>query len=364
MNKTITIQSYTALGWRDRGIVRQQLAETHAVARCIDAAAALPVPPMRLGVDRILAPYGLRVIDCGYKLHILDERLNRRRVSGSVWDGRKLIWRAPRVVDDIGPVGKLRDRPKIRCAHRSWRSAQQQINCRRDLPSQKPRDTDDPRAAEAFLLVRGRFASPAARRSTTMLMESINDATVKVRDSFPDAPPVPWKPGVHAWAVGEDIDLWRKPRRPCFLGPLNEHPAWRWIEDEAHVFAVNDTWERLVAAKVLEASKKPLVRPVIPPYDIYGAALRASAAVDLDPVIIFFEELRPFLRWLIWHHKQQMQVPFPVFAFTGPCRMLAPSAHVDPGRPGGSCCRWTAGGFKTCLLQCWRRVRKRAGEQM
>ena len=151
MNKTITIQSYTALGWRDRGIVRQQLAETHAVARCIDAAAALPVPPMRLGVDRILAPYGLRVIDCGYKLHILDERLNRRRVSGSVWDGRKLIWRAPRVVDDIGPVGKLRDRPKIRCAHRSWRSAQQQINCRRDLPSQKPRDTDDPRAAEAFL---------------------------------------------------------------------------------------------------------------------------------------------------------------------------------------------------------------------
>jgi len=322
MNKTITIQSYTALGWRDRGIVRQQLAETHAVARCIDAAAALPVPPMRLGVDRILAPYGLRVIDCGYKLHILDERLNRRRVSGSVWDGRKLIWRAPRVVDDIGPVGKLRDRPKIRCAHRSWRSAQQQINCRRDLPSQKPRDTDDPRAAEAFLLVRGRFASPAARRSTTMLMESINDATVKVRDSFPDAPPVPWKPGVHAWAVGEDIDLWRKPRRPCFLGPLNEHPAWRWIEDEAHVFAVNDTWERLVAAKVLEASKKPLVRPVIPPYDIYGAALRASAAVDLDPVIIFFEELRPFLRWLIWHHKQQMQVPFPVFAFTGPCRML------------------------------------------
>ena len=354
--KTITIQSYIALGWRDRGIVRQQLAETRAVAQCINVA----VPPMRLGVDRVLAPYGLRVIACGHKLHVLDERRERRRISGSVWDGRKLTWRAPRVVDDIGPVGKLRDRPKIRCAHRSWRSAQQQINSRRDLPSQKPRDTDDPRAAEAFLLLRGRLASPAAQRSTTMLMESINDAIVEARDSSPDAPAAPWKPGVHAWAVGEDIDLWRKPRRPCFLGPLNEHPAWRWIEEDAEVFAINDTWGKLVKEIVLKPkkNKKELVRPDIKPYDIYGA-LRASA-VDLGPVI---EELRPLLRWLIWHHKQQMQIPFPVFAFTGPYRMLDPSAHVDPGRPGGSCCRWTAGGFKTCLLQCWQRNR-RTGEQM
>jgi len=350
MNKTITIQSYTALGWRDRGIVRQQLAETHAVAQCINVA----VPPMRLGVDRVLAPYGLRVIACGHKLHVLDERRDRRRISGSVWDGRKLIWRAPRVVDDIGPVGKLRDRPKIRCAHRSWRSAQQQINSRRDLPSQKPRDTDDPRAAEAFLLVRGRLASPAAQRSTTMLLESFNDAIVEACDSSPDAPAAPWKPGVHAWAVGEDIDLWRKPRRPCFLGPLNEHPAWRWIEDDAEVFAINDTWGKLVKEIVLKPkkNKKELVRPDIEPYDIYRA-LRASA-VDLGPVI---EELRPLLRWLIWHHKQQMQIPFPKFAFTGPFRTLDPSAHVDPGRPGGSCCRWTAGGFKTCQLQCWQRSR-------
>ena len=59
--------------------------------------------------------------------------------------------------------------------------------------------------------------------------------------------------------------------------------------------------------------------------------------------------------WLLWweanRRRMQMQAKFPEFAVTGPCRRLEPAAHVDPGRPGGRCCR-----LKTCPLQCGRHL--------
>jgi hypothetical protein len=102
MNKAIrpsTITAYIAMGWRDRARERKRLAENAAHDGHWCKAA-----------DEALQPYGLRLFaneEDRRILHIHDELPNRRRVSGSVWDGRKMIWRKPTVEDYPHPLGKL-----------------------------------------------------------------------------------------------------------------------------------------------------------------------------------------------------------------------------------------------------------------
>ena len=318
------IPVYIEMGWRDRAQERKRRAENAAHDGHWPVAA-----------DNALAPYGLRLIpnDNGRVLHIHDERLNRRRVSGSVWDGRKMIWRKPTVGDYPYPLGKLTNGPKIRCAHRSWKSARRLISSRRDLPPPKPHDAYDTHAAEAFLAVRGHLANPAFKRTATILAGKVNADMVAMRDREVDALQKPWLP---CWW----LEYWsRIGSPPGFKGPLTAHPAWRWVGDEMRVFAkAAATWYELTIPWYAERfGTKPLAEPWI----------TKTKALPLDAVQEF--------AWLLWweanRRRMQMQAKFPEFAVTGPCRRLDPAAHVDPGRPGGRCCR-----LKTCPLQCGRHL--------
>jgi hypothetical protein len=87
----------------------------------------------RITIDTInvsLARYGLQFIANERVFHIHEDwpGIDRRRVSGSVWDGRKPLSDAPL----SGPLRSFdfrlqapRGQVKVRCAHRSWKSAEQ-----------------------------------------------------------------------------------------------------------------------------------------------------------------------------------------------------------------------------------------------
>ena len=118
-------KTYASLNWRDRA------AEVKLRAEGANDTLA--------GADAALIPYGIRIIN-ERGLHVYEEwpGLDRRKVSGSVWDGRKLIWRKPAIKTlwqiPMAPLrfDKLRNGPKIRCAHRTWKSAKQQVTASRE----------------------------------------------------------------------------------------------------------------------------------------------------------------------------------------------------------------------------------------
>jgi hypothetical protein len=324
MNKAIppsTIPAYIEMGWRDRAQERKRRAEN-----------AANDDHWHVAADKALAPYGLRLIPNGRVIHVHDERLNRRRVSGSVWDGRKMIWRKPTVGDYPHPLGKLTNGPKIRCAHRSWKSARQLICSRRDLPPPKPRDADDPHAAEAFLAARGHLANPTFKRAATILAGEVNAAIVEMRDLEVDAPQKPWVP---CWWS----EYWsRIGSPPGFKGPLTAHPAWRWIGDEMRVFGVASTWfELTIPWDAEKLGTKPLKEPW---------TTKAPPAVQEFAWILWWEANR---------RRAQMQLKFPPSSETGPGhrlndRVVAGDRGVCGWR-GERCCR-----LKTCPLQCGRHL--------
>jgi hypothetical protein len=70
------------------------------------------------------------------------------------------------------------------------------------------------------------------------------------------------------------------------------------------------------------------------------------------------EPFRAVARLLNWQinsrHREQMRIAWPKFAFHGECARIDRKTPLS-GDVGGQCCRWTAGGFKSCPLQCWSR---------
>jgi hypothetical protein len=118
--------TYGSLNWRDRAKERKRRAE-----ELNDTLAAYYgfYWHVRTG-DLALEPYSIRLIPNAPVFHIHEDwpGLDRRKVSGSVWDGRKPIWRRPSVRDYPHKLGKLTNGPKIRCAHKGgWKSAAQLV---------------------------------------------------------------------------------------------------------------------------------------------------------------------------------------------------------------------------------------------
>src|SRR5215472_14088242 len=85
--------TYGSLNWRDRAKERKRRAE-----ELNDTLAAYCrfYWRVRMG-DLALEPYGIRLVPNDRVVHIHEDwpGQDRRKVSGSVWDGRKLTWRRP-----------------------------------------------------------------------------------------------------------------------------------------------------------------------------------------------------------------------------------------------------------------------------
>ena len=107
--------TYGSLNWRDRAKERKRRAE-----ELNDTLAAYCRFYWRVRAsDLVLRRYGIRLIANDRVFHVYEDwpGLDRRKVSGSAWDGRKLIWRKPSVRDYPHKPGKLTNGPKVRCAH-------------------------------------------------------------------------------------------------------------------------------------------------------------------------------------------------------------------------------------------------------
>jgi hypothetical protein len=146
--------TYESLNWRDRTKERKRRAD-----ELNDTLAAYHRFYWRVRLaDLALSPYGIRLIPNDRVFHIYEEP-DRRKVSGSVGDGRKLIWRKPVVGDYPYPrPTKLRNGPKLpKCAHRNWKSAKQ-MSALYTKPVQ-PRGigrawTDDAAARDVLLMLK------------------------------------------------------------------------------------------------------------------------------------------------------------------------------------------------------------------
>jgi hypothetical protein len=150
---------YSSLNWRDRAKERKRRAE-----ELNDTLAAYHSCYWRVReADLALSPYGVRLVPNDRVFHIYEDwpGLDRRKVSGSVRDGRKLIWRRPEADRPLcrycstrweprtdgsriwwllpegqsacvhcrgcKAPGNLSLGPKLRCAHSSWKSARQMV---------------------------------------------------------------------------------------------------------------------------------------------------------------------------------------------------------------------------------------------
>jgi hypothetical protein len=111
-----TLRAYSNMGRREREHHRRHLAER---LNDTDAAAAENYWDVRIA-SLALEPYGIQLVPNDRVLHVFQEwpQWVRRKVSGSVWDGRKLIWRKPTVTTlwqiAMTPMAfKLSNGPKI-----------------------------------------------------------------------------------------------------------------------------------------------------------------------------------------------------------------------------------------------------------
>jgi hypothetical protein len=289
------LTAYANMGRRERENFRQHVAE---ILNETDAAAAANYWRVRVA-SLALEPYGITLVANDRVLHVhredRQEDRPRRQISGSVWDGRKPIWRTPRVTDHPHKLGKLTKGPKIRYAHRNRKSAEQMAAAKRE--PFKPRG-DDAEAAHALLTAIGDLATPATKRARAFLDEKINEGIMARRDLF-IGPPRPEPPPESAW-----FDL-------------------------------------VMAEKLFRVGTNPLKQPDVSKDDLFKAAAR-----------LWNWQVNS-------RHREQMRIAWPQLAFHGACQGMdrsTPRAHPDD--LGGECCRRTCGGMKTCPLQCWQRNRK------
>ena len=142
-------KTYASLNWRDRAAEVKLRAEG--------------VKDTLAGADAALSPYGIRLIN-ERGLHIYEEwpGLDRRKVSGSVWNPIGLaflvaLMRNPMLLLVVRLPKPSQWKPeKTRCAHRTWKSANQMVAASRapDLFSHPGigRAWEEDTAARAFLL--------------------------------------------------------------------------------------------------------------------------------------------------------------------------------------------------------------------
>jgi hypothetical protein len=173
--------AYHDMSRREREHHRKHLAEISA---------ADPQWDIRIA-SLALEPYGIKLIPNGHVVHVHQDYRDPRQVSGSAWDGRKPIWRAPKVVDHPHPLGKLTNKKKVRCARRPWSVPGQPADPKRQAVPPISRDTDDPAAADAFLAVIGHLATPETKRAQTYLHEGVNAEIIKRRE-WPYEQPIWW----------------------------------------------------------------------------------------------------------------------------------------------------------------------------
>jgi hypothetical protein len=178
---TLPLTAYADMGRRERENFRRHIAD---ILNDTDAAAGANYWRVKMA-SLALEPYGITLVPNDRVLHVHQEWPHqvRRKVSGSVWDGRKPIWRRPTVSDHPHKLGKLTNGPKIRCAHRSWKSAEQLTAAAR-APF-KPRG-DDAEAAHALLTAIGHLATPATKRARSFLDGEVNKAIKAKRDLLGD----------------------------------------------------------------------------------------------------------------------------------------------------------------------------------
>jgi hypothetical protein len=173
---------YSDMSRREREHHRRYRAD-----RLDDTAAAAAENYWRVKMASLaLEPYGIQLIPNYRVLHIYQDWPDRRKVSGSVWDGRKLIWRKPTAatlwqIPMALMAFRLKNRPKIRCAHRSWKSAAQQAAAAKQERPIAPRGTD-PAAADALLTAIGHLATPGTKRARSFLDEGVNKEIMAKRD--------------------------------------------------------------------------------------------------------------------------------------------------------------------------------------
>jgi hypothetical protein len=88
---TWPLTAYVDMGRRERENFRRHIAE---ILNDTDAAAAANYWRVKQA-SLALEPYGITLVPNDRVLHVHRECSDRRQISGSVWDGRKLIWRKP-----------------------------------------------------------------------------------------------------------------------------------------------------------------------------------------------------------------------------------------------------------------------------
>jgi hypothetical protein len=316
-----------------------------------------------------LLQYGMKLVQGGNVIHVLDDdRFIRRRVSGSVWDGRKLIWRAPKVIDWPHKLGKFRKGPKVRCAHRTWESAGQQKACSR--PPAMARGHDEA-AADALLATIGHLATPATKRAHSFLTAAISvaDAAMRDQDQALDTP-VFWKPWWHSvYFRGGLVPRTGIPRCIGFVS-ANEWPGSE-IDLDLSELSTGDAWHAMIGGSLFADDPYEDDPAAERKVDVKTFLYRPGTALLQRPDVSRDEPFRAAARLWNWernnHHRAQTRVKFP-FSFPwsefykhGPCR--PPSDVVAPVGRAGKCCRWTLGGRRSdpkqsCPIECWQRANR------
>ena len=177
--------TYGSLNWRDRAKERKRRAE-----ELNDTLAAYCRFYWRVRTgDLVLRPYGIRLIANSRVFHAHEDwpGLDRRKISGSVWDGRKPIWRTPSVRDYPHKPGKLTNGPKIRCAHKGgWKSAAQLTAASRRVSLFSRRGIgrawqDDTAARNVLLMLKGAALDRGAPVPLCRQQEALTDRSSEKR---------------------------------------------------------------------------------------------------------------------------------------------------------------------------------------
>jgi hypothetical protein len=219
-------------------------------------------------------------------------------------------------------------------------------------------------AADALLAAVSQLATPQTKRANAYLNEGVNKLIRAKRDQRDqELQPVRfWRPW---W---QNSDYWRggNGKRTRISRCTGFVSATEWpiddLDDTLQGLGAGESWWAKIAGTFFQDDPYE-----DDPYEDDPAAERKSRKTFLyrpgtaplqRPDIGPDEPFRAIARLCNWQinnrHREQMQIPWPKFASRGEC-FRADRPRAFPDDPGGQCCRWTCGGFKTCPLQCWRR---------
>ena len=338
--------TYGSLNWRDRAKERKRRAE-----ELNDTLAAYCRFYWRVRAsDLVLRPYGIRLIANDRVFHVYEDwpGLDRRKVSGSAWDGRKLIWRKPSVRDYPHKLGKLTNGPKIRCAHKGgWKSAAQLVAASRGVSRFSHRGIgraweDDTAARDVLLMLKGAALDRGAPVPLCWQQEAIT-GRFSVKRPYVIERGVAY-PGA---AIGHGGATEQEKRRATILdgqvnaavGELRDLESKQHVEDELDKLVAKPTWPEWVLREIYKVETAPLKEPKI------------GKVKDLFRAVALFAE------WFETNRRRaqmRKRLPEPT---SGPCRKLhAPVPGVSVGGRlacgwrGGRCCRLVSCSLNDCRL--------------